>query len=187
MKPIFTIHAGEYLVATEIEKKDKKINVWLPSKDTGIDLLLTDKSNKKTVSLQVKYSKDFNITHTKEHLRQNIRGIGWWTLNKEKINDSKADFWVFILYSLERKIHDYIIIEPQKLLYILQNLERDNKEKNKNRLDCYFTVTTNGKAFETRGLKKKEMEELSNGKYTNKERDVSDFLNKWNLIFDKLK
>ena len=47
MKPIFTIHAGEYLVAAEIEKTLKEVTVWLPSKDTGIDLLLAYKSNKK--------------------------------------------------------------------------------------------------------------------------------------------
>jgi hypothetical protein len=34
MKPIFTIHAGEYLVAAEIEKSLKNVTVWLPSKDT---------------------------------------------------------------------------------------------------------------------------------------------------------
>ena len=55
MKPIFTIHAGEYLVASYIEQKFKRFNVWIPSKDTGIDLLITDSNNKKTVSLQVKF------------------------------------------------------------------------------------------------------------------------------------
>ena len=98
MKPIFTIHEGEYLVATQIEEKFKNVNVWLPSKDTGIDLLLTDKSNKKMVSIQVKFSKDFNITHVEENLRKNIKGTGWWTLNKEKIKSSQADYWVFVLF-----------------------------------------------------------------------------------------
>ena len=41
MKPIFTIHAGEYLVGTYIEKNFKKYNVWFPSKDRGIDLLVS--------------------------------------------------------------------------------------------------------------------------------------------------
>ena len=59
MKPISSIHAGEYLVGTHIEENYKTFNVWLPSKDTGIDLLVTDKTNNKTVSLQVKFSKDF--------------------------------------------------------------------------------------------------------------------------------
>jgi len=59
MKPIFSIHAGEYLVGTHIEENYKNFNVWLPSKDTGVDLLVTDQANSKTASLQVKFSKDF--------------------------------------------------------------------------------------------------------------------------------
>jgi hypothetical protein len=35
MKPIFTIHAGEYLVGSHIESKFKKLNVWLPTKARG--------------------------------------------------------------------------------------------------------------------------------------------------------
>jgi len=103
MRPIFTIHAGEYLVAATLEKKFRDYNIWLPSKDTGIDLLLTSNDNSKTSSLQVKFSKDFSTTHTKEIFRPDIKGAGWWTLNREKIKKSKADFWVFILYSLEKE------------------------------------------------------------------------------------
>jgi hypothetical protein len=169
-------------VATQIEEKFKNVNVWLPSKDTGIDLLLTDKSNKKMVSIQVKFSKDFNITHVEENLRKNIKGTGWWTLNKEKIKSSQADYWVFVLYSIKEKTHDYIIIEPKKLLDIFKKLNRTNE-----RLDCYFTVTTKGKAFETRGLKKNEIEELYKGTYTNTDRDVTEFLNNWKPIIDKIK
>ena len=52
MQPIFTIHAGEYLVGSHIEQKirDKsgnKFNVWIPSKDTGIDVLVTNHDNPK--------------------------------------------------------------------------------------------------------------------------------------------
>src|SRR4051794_14495004 len=104
MKPIFTIHAGEYLVASEIEKKFRDYFIWLPSKDSGIDLLITNYNNTKTVSLQVKFSKDFNTTHAKEIFRPDIRGTGWWTLNSEKIQNSRADLWVFILYSFEKKV-----------------------------------------------------------------------------------
>ncbi len=41
MKPLFTIHAGEYLVASEIEKRiGKNVRIWLPVKDTGVDILV---------------------------------------------------------------------------------------------------------------------------------------------------
>jgi len=124
MKPIFTIHAGEYLVAAALEKKFRDYNIWLPSKDTGIDLLITNKTNTKTASLQVKFSKDFSTTHTKEIFRPDIKGAGWWTLNRAKIRNSNADFWVFILYSLERKTHDFIIIKPSELLNIFDKTGR---------------------------------------------------------------
>jgi hypothetical protein len=59
MKPLFTIHAGEYLVGEYIERHFKQVNVWLPARDTGIDLLISDLLNRRVVSIQVKYSKDF--------------------------------------------------------------------------------------------------------------------------------
>ena len=43
MRPIFTVHAGEFLVGEHIEKKFPELNVWIPSKDTGVDLLVTNK------------------------------------------------------------------------------------------------------------------------------------------------
>jgi len=51
MRPIFTIHAGEYLAATEIQKTFRDLQVWIPSKDTGIDLLVTDARQNRVASL----------------------------------------------------------------------------------------------------------------------------------------
>jgi hypothetical protein len=94
MKPIFTIHAGEYLVAATIEEQFPDYNIWLPGKDAGIDLLVSNADNTKTASLQVKFSKDFSYTHVKELFRSNVKRTGWWVLNKGKIESSKAHFWV---------------------------------------------------------------------------------------------
>jgi len=55
MRPIFTIHAGEFLVGDFIEQHFRNTNVWLPSKDSGVDLLVTNKKNQVTVSLQLKF------------------------------------------------------------------------------------------------------------------------------------
>jgi hypothetical protein len=46
MKPMFTIHSGEYLVGAHIERRFKRVNVWVPSRDTGVDLLLSDPQNR---------------------------------------------------------------------------------------------------------------------------------------------
>lgn len=104
MKSLFTIHAGEYLVGSHIESKFKNLNIWLPSKDTGIDLLLTNKSNSKTLSIQVKFSKDFLATNMDELFQSGLKSCGWWTLNKKKIEKSNADFWIFVYKVLIQKI-----------------------------------------------------------------------------------
>lgn len=182
MKPIFTIHAGEYLVASELEHKFRDLNIWLPSKDTGIDLLVTNETNTKTISLQVKFSKDFNSTHTKEIFRSNIKGTGWWTLNRSKIENSKADYWIFILYSLEKKLHDFIIIEPSNLLRIFKINKREE-----DRIHCYITTTTYNTVFETRGLTAKEMTLLCANKFVDPKRDLKAYLNNWGPIISKLK
>ena len=181
MKPIFTIHAGEYIVAATLEKKFRDFNIWLPSKDTGIDLLLTNKENTKTVSLQVKFSKDFSTTHTKEIFRPNIKGAGWWTLNREKIQNSKADFWVFILYSLENKTHDFIVIKPSVLLTIF-----DNTSRTANSIHCYITVTNHDTVFETRGLNDNDMQLICSDTFVNHDRDLKKYLNDWTAIANKL-
>jgi hypothetical protein len=92
MRPLFTIHAGEYLVGTYVQQRFK-LNVWIPSKDTGIDLLVTDSENRRTVSLQVKYRKDF-LPGKSANLRNKLRCLSWFTLNRTKLEESKAEFWV---------------------------------------------------------------------------------------------
>jgi hypothetical protein len=181
MKPIFTIHAGEYLVASEIELIFKDVNVWIPSKDTGIDLLLTDATNSKTTSIQVKFSKDFNSTHKKELVREHIKGSGWWKLERKKIEKSKADFWIFILYSFEKKSHDYIILSPSELIKLFDSLDRNDPT-----IHCYFTIFQNDKAVETRGLKDHELMSIFTSGICDPNRDVSIYLNNWDIIKTKL-
>lgn len=64
MRPIFTVHAGEFLVAEHIEKQFKSLNVWVPTKDTGVDLLLTNPEKRKAISIQVKMSQDYRPSET---------------------------------------------------------------------------------------------------------------------------
>jgi hypothetical protein len=63
MRLLLTIHAGEFVVGDYIERKFQRVNLWVPSRDTGTDLLVTDSKNEKAVSLQVKFSRDFRATH----------------------------------------------------------------------------------------------------------------------------
>jgi hypothetical protein len=97
MKPLFSIHAGEFLTVDYIERNFRKVNVWIPTKDTGVDILVSDKKNKKGLSLQVKFSRDFLATHMAAVFQEPLRACGWWTLNRQKLANSAANYWVFVL------------------------------------------------------------------------------------------
>lgn len=174
MRSLFTIHAGEYLVGSYIEKNFPNFKVWIPSKDTGIDLLITNKSNERTVSLQVKYSKDFLVTHLSKNHQEKLSACGWWTLNKEKIKKSNANFWVFVLQDFKGKIFHHIVIEPKILLKRLTKIHGNMKI-----FQSYLWVTNNNKCWEARGLKKKEQILLINNEYKNDNRNFSEYLNCW--------
>src|ERR1700721_103246 len=96
MRPLFTIHAGEYLLASYIENRWPNFNVWVPSRDTGVALLVSDRDNHWTVSLQVKFSKDYLFTHLGPEFQEPFRAFGWWAINQDKLRASRADFWVLM-------------------------------------------------------------------------------------------
>lgn len=181
MKPIFTIHAGEYLVGSYIEENYKDFNIWIPSKDTGIDLLVTNKDNTRTVSIQIKFSKDFLITHGKKEYQNDLVSCGWWTLNREKIEKSTADLWVMVLHTFNDKNMQYVIIDPTELNYRMNAIHPTEKS-----LQTYLWVTSKGKCWETRGLKKYQQDLVVEDAFENNVRNFSSFLNNWTALEDKL-
>jgi len=174
MKSIFTIHAGEYLLGSSIEGKFKNLNVWVPTKDTGIDLLVSDAANKTTISYQVKFSKDFLVTHMSDIFQSGLEACGWWTLNREKIRKSKADFWAFVLQAFNRRTQHYIVIRPADLLERLASIHGSPKT-----LQTYFWVTRRNKCWETRGLKRSDQVLVANDAFKDEVRDFSAYLNRW--------
>jgi hypothetical protein len=183
MKPLFTIHAGEYLVGSQIEAHYPKWNVWIPSKDTGIDLLVTNAATTKAVSLQVKFSKDFNPTHHPHFLRSKLKAGGWWTHQEKKIKGSTANFWVFVLPSFAEREISYIIIPPHVLLRRLKTIHT----KGEKRIHSYFWVTKKSRTkksrcWEGRGLKNSDKKRIASNSFHDKERDFTSFLNGWEQI-----
>lgn len=187
MQPIFTIHAGEYLVGSHIEQKYKnKFNVWIPSKDTGVDLLVTNHENTKTASIQVKFSKDFLVTHGRPEYQNKLISCGWWTLNREKIEKSLADIWIFVLHTFNQKNMQYVIITPAELKKRLNTLHPNDKL-----IQTYLWVTRgkSQKCWETRGLKKKDTNSIVDGNYNGADKDsrnFSEYLNNWETMIKKL-
>ncbi len=189
MQPIFTIHAGEYLVGSHIEQQIKdrsgnKFNLWIPSKDTGIDFLVTNRDNTKISSIQVKFSKDFLVTHGRPEYQDKLVSCGWWTLNRTKIEESTADFWVFVLHTFNEKNMQYVIIKPDELSKRLNVLHPNVKS-----LQTYLWVTSNKKCWEARGLKKNETNLIVNDDYCEIDKDIrnfTEFLNNWEPMIEKL-
>jgi hypothetical protein len=184
MKPLFTVHAGEYLVGSHIERTHPSWRVWMPSKDTGIDLLVTDSRNRMAVSLQVKFSKDFNATHPhRSDFLKNIMASGWWTHQPEKIQKSKADFWVFVLPSFLAQETSFIIIPPADLLRRFRAIHGRTEK----RIHSYLWVTRTKRCWEARGLPKADEKLVACDRFSDKQRDFSEFLNAWEQIEKRLR
>ncbi|MGE4157687.1 MAG: hypothetical protein AB7F75_01165 [Planctomycetota bacterium] len=177
MKPIFTVHAGEFVVADYIEKTFKRCNLWVPSRDTGIDLLVTNSKNNKAISLQVKFSRDFLTTHFSSLFQKSLRACGWWSINQDKLAKSKADYWVFVVVGFERRITEFIVIKPKDLLKRIKAIHGNGRT-----IQCYLNVTANGQCWESRGLKRKDQLALALGDNSDRKRDFSTFLNNWGPI-----
>jgi hypothetical protein len=180
MRPMFTIHAGEFLVGQHIESSFKDKNVWVPTKDSGIDLLVTNSANKKAISLQVKFSRDFlPIMKLEPTAQSKLKSCTWFSLDSNKLSHSKADLWVLVLLGFEKHTYDYIIIQPQQLLIRLNNLHGLSR-----RYQTYVWVTTSNRAWLTRGASKSNLEGISHNTFTNKDRDLTRHLNNWSKISD---
>ena len=183
MKSLFTVHAGEYLVGSYIEEHYPKWSVWVPSKDTGIDLLATNARNTKAVSLQVKFSKDFNPTHQPFLLQNKLLAAGWWTHQDKKIKDSKADFWVFVLPSFTEHTTSFILVPPAELLRRFHAIHGRTGEK----IHSYLWVTKTGRCWESRGLTNADQEMIAFDRFSHKSRNFTEFLNAWGSIESGLK
>lgn len=181
MKPLFTIHAGEFLVASYIEQKFKNYLVWLPSRDSGVDLLLTDKPCKKAVSIQVKFSRDFLMTHMADPLRPGLKSCGWFTLNPKKLSQSTATFWIFVLYPFNQKELDFIIIPPPVALDMFRSLHGRQKT-----IQSYIWVTKKKRCWEARGLGRQDQLLIANNQYQDPTRELTPYLNNWGPIITAL-
>lgn len=182
MKSLFTVHAGEILVGSQIEQRFKNAELWLPAKDTGVDVLVTNPKRGRMVSLQVKFSHDFLITHMRSIYQEGLVACGWWTHSRKKILASKADLWVFALQAFDPKKTQYVLVPPKELYRRLSKIHR-----NADRVHSYLWVTKKGKCWETRGLSKRDEILIANHAYVNPERDFSPYLNNWDELKRSLK
>ena len=181
MTPIFTIHAGEYLVGEMLQKEYPYCDVWVPSKDRGIDLLVTNKKNRrKSAALQIKLSKD-HLPIQKSDVQSRYDSWGWWSFNLKKMNDNikeaNPDFWLLVISGYGREKIRCVIIKPAELRDRLVAIHGKKKS-----LNPYLWITKGGKCFETRSLSKAEKDRIQEGDYSGIEgsdKDFTVFLNNW--------
>jgi hypothetical protein len=178
MRPLFTIHAGEFLVGQYIESQIPGRNVWVPTKDTGVDLLVTNTANTKAVTLQVKFSRDFlpNSKFDPDVLRR-LASRSWFKIDQKRLSNTTAAYWVFVLLDFENQGRDFLLIEPKQLMDRLKAIHGELPLYH-----VYFCVTRKKRAWLTRDLQPSSYEEIANGTYSNEHRDVSGHLNDWKAI-----
>ena len=160
-----------------IERTFRRVKLWVPSRDTGTDLLVTDSKNARTVSLQVKFSRDFLATHMHATFQERLRACGWWSLNREKLAKSTADYWVFVLVGFARRSTDFVIIKPAELVSRFDAIHGKAKI-----IQTYLWVTQKEQCWDARGLKRQEQVAVAEGEYSGSERDLSAYLNNWSPI-----
>jgi hypothetical protein len=173
---MFTVHAGEFLVGQYIEEHFKDKSVWVPTKDLGIDLLVANKARKKSIALQVKFSRDFLPTMKLDPAWQ-LKSCTWFTLDRDKLIQSRADLWVFVLLGFHGRTCDYLIIKPADLakrLKVLHGMPRIYQ--------TYLWVTAQGRAWLTRGLTRVDHQRIADGTFGNAGRDMTRYLNDWSAV-----
>jgi hypothetical protein len=156
MRPLFTVHAGEFLVGQHIEKEIRNKNVWVPTKDVGIDLLVTNSKNTRANSLQVKFSRDFlPIMKYGALIQKQLRSSTWFIIDRKHLTRSPADYWVLVLLGFEENSRDYLITKPKELLRRLEILQGTAP-----RYQTYVCVTKKGRAWPHEDLKRQTMSRL---------------------------
>jgi hypothetical protein len=110
-----------------------------------------------------------------EAFQEPLRACGWWTLTRQKIVTSPADYWIFVLVA--NRTRDFIIIKPTELLKRLDAIHgKTNKFQN------YFWITKNRTCWETRGLRNSDQLRIAAGQFRNEERDFTEYLDNWEPI-----
>lgn len=173
MKPLFTIHEGEFLVGDHINRRlGHKFDVWVPTKDSGVDLLVTRKRRRgPPVGLQVKFSRGFSIA---EDMARHLLATSWFTLDPKKIRSSRAELWVFVILTLKHQEH-FVVMPTRELR---KRIPRGSGKM----WNLYLWVFDNEVCCQVRGLATEEKHEVVRRGVRQPHRDFSKWLENWKLL-----
>lgn len=173
MKPLFTIHEGEFLVGDHINRRlGKQFDVWVPTRDTGVDLLVTSKKRQgKSVGLQVKFSRGFNI---RAEMAEHLVATSWFALDPAKIRNSQADLWAFVILTLRHKEH-FVVIPTQEL-------RKRIPPTTGSKWNLYLWVLNDKSCYQVRDLGREETLNILHNGVRDRQRDFSEWLENWTLL-----
>ncbi len=176
MKPILTIHEGEFLVGDYINRKlAYKYNVWVPTKDIGVDLLVTRKRNRgKPVGLQVKFSRSFDVH---KELIRDVLATSWYTLDPKKVRQSQADLWVFVFMTLRHE--RYFVLLPAA------ELRKRIPRRCGSKWNLYLWAYTDGSCYQVRDLNLEGRLSAVHRGVQDQRQDFTKWFENWRLL-DKL-
>lgn len=173
MKPIFTIHEGEFLVGDYINRRfGRKFEVWVPTKDSGVDLLVTSRRRRrKALSVQAKFSRSYD---TNNELARHVIATSWYRLDPKKIRSSQADLWVFVIMTLRHEQH-FVVIPTRELR---KRIPRDCGRT----WDLYLWVYADRSCYQVRDLCNEERLNAVRRGVRDAQRDFSPWLGNWKLL-----
>jgi hypothetical protein len=116
----------------------------------GNEVNLADRQNQHTASVQVKFAKDFLPTMDAD-FQEPLRVCTWFTINRNKLHDSRADFWIFVLSGFKKHSRDFVVVPTAELQ---DRLMKIHGSEGKKMIHSYLWVTEDNRCWETRDLSK---------------------------------
>ncbi len=173
MKPIFTIHEGEFLVGDHISRAlGRRFSVWVPASDQGIDLLVTPTRGRgRPVGIQVKASRGYGIP---KEFGGRVLATSWFSLKPKGIRKSHADLWALVIVTPGGDRHFVVI--PRK------ELKRRIPRGAGKMWNLYLWVCQGGACYQLRGVGKADRFWSVNRGSTRKNDDYSEWLERWDLL-----
>lgn len=156
-KNFWSLNTDEAVVTgilRENASKDADVLMPINAQMKDIDLVLMNFKNRKTATIQVKGSKAYEPT--KNETKKNGEGSnGWFFLKEEVVHESKADYFIFLVYVIsEDKKDGRRYIEPHTITIPTSKLKElclKYKKPHPDRYSFYFWVNLNKKvAFDWR-------------------------------------
>jgi hypothetical protein len=175
VRNLWSLEPGECIVAEEVMKKLRGVEVYFPMHDVGIDLLLV--KGRKHVGIQVKESRYYTGYVWK---KSGHEGHSWHQIKKKILEKTgNVDFYVFLTYLPSIGSHKISRFENRFLVVPVEELRRRAKIKDPGKPGVYSFCFH----FENNRV----WDERITAEIGDERANYSQFLDAWHLIKRALK